>query len=328
MGKRVRAKPPAVHPNVAKALQGALDNAQFRMDTAKETGQVLPQKSLPITPREAISRWYENTPGGFDEAVRLSQKSLQDSPPQGAYGNWSPEHLDHPAHVMGSAPGLDEWTMGSAREGVRVNDAGDGLENTIEVRKGKPGRRESVIDHEATHALLDGERLDGNSPIARGLLDHLANDSPPNEVVQQTFRDADAPVWREALDTHPANELIDPLTAELLGQHAGLNPRFVEYLARQSEVDPRMAEIRRRYAWETGNHVKNTEDAAKAWDWWRDNQDHWHSSQTDRPTMEKAAFGLYDIMPDDAKRRMLLRMTQVPAILGGLMGAASQEGQQ
>lgn len=339
MGRKSPQRPPAVktppvHPNVQKAMQGIRDNAQLRLDAASELGLVLPPKEFPVTPREAIGRWYENAPDGLEKAALLSKKSLVNSPADGLYGHWWIDHLDSPTQLSMSVPGLDPWKKDSvvATAGRRVPESLERVEPYIQIRKGKGNARQAVLDHELTHSLLFGDWADPKSPIAEALL------SPPEDLLknERNIRHAvraashgDSPIWRRpaGLGVDEWGDM-DTLMQHLYGLNSSVHIEDIPYLVRRSEVDPRVAEIRRRYSWETGEHVKNKDDAAKAWEWWKTNQDRWHKAPADRPTMSKGVFNLYDSLPADAKNRMLLRMTQVPAILGGLMGAASQDSQQ
>jgi hypothetical protein len=274
------------------------------------------QEPAEISFRDMASRWYDNVPGGFDAAVTGSQESLARTRLQwpgllrGTYGDWTPFDLDSPAEVLlqDLAPSVrGDFLPGTSR--VRLNERPETL----------PGAAErGVLEHELTHYMTDDGS--GMSPDARGPFFRRPHRVVDNDgVMRDVWRSEDFEVLRPIL-TQRAESLAK---ANLDGGRGGTiefhdsDPvmRQAAYLTERVEVDPRLADIRRRYAHTFGRDVQTVEDAQKAWDWWRKSQNAWAEAPNDRPTIDRAAFGLYDSLPDYAKQALLVRMTQVPAVM-------------
>jgi hypothetical protein len=265
--------------------------------------------------RSQVGRWYDRT-GGLDQEVDSSQQSLQQyGSPFGRYGKWDPANVDMPIFV--EEAGLPERTRGRYESST----------GSILVPTGKKAGG-GTMEHEATHAtmLTAGydpkalrRRLDaGNQPLWRDTGTQGADD----EILEMASTDAVEPYAQTLVDRG-----MKPTDArqEAFGASLGADN---QYLARRVEVDPRIAEVRRRYAAYTGNRVTNPEEAQGAWDWWKNDGlrlDQW-AAPGNRASMDAYATSLYDAMPEPAKQAMFVRMTQVPTILAPLMGAAA--GQQ
>ena len=275
---------------------------------------------VPVTFRDAVSRWYVNTPGGFDAAVENSQRALREhgtvyphsnSP---AYGAWKPEDVDSPVPVRVNwslGPFDARGTYGGTAREVQINPA---------YLDAAPKGRNPTVEHEVTHALMDKDRPAG-----------------PSALSSQQWSNA-----RERFDRTAEGSVTLSRNPALAAQYGGSGPDaflaeqklrpLVEqekYVMQRAELDPRIAEVRRRYAFYTGRDVVTPEDAADAWEWWRSNRDWLEdlSTPTDTPSMMASQFDTYDALPDSSKSIMFRRMTQVPAIMApiGIGAAASQE---
>jgi hypothetical protein len=88
---------------------------------------------------------------------------------------------------------------------------------------------------------------------------------------------------------------------------------FYRYALDPAEVDVRLAEIKRRYAFATGRLVDSPEEAQKAWDWWRSNYYESPPDKNDpeRPTMTPGQFRIYDNLPGPMQRQMFHRMPEL-----------------
>jgi hypothetical protein len=291
----------------------------FRILKGGEPGE----RSVKLTPRDVLSRWYENTPGGFDGAVENSQQALKkygvvyphsNSP---AYGQWSPDAVDAPSRV---AVNLELNKFDSPRGtygagGVKMNPA------MLDATKA----RNATLEHEMTHHLM----LHGQD----------APDDPTLVQVQRAGnrreRFDSTPEGSITLQNNPSLALIyekSPFADMRADAERALRPLVgsERYVMRRVELDPRVAEVRRRYAHHTGQDVTTPEEAEKAWDWYRTNRQHFEdlSSPHERPSMTHTQFNTYDALPPESKRIMFTRMTQVPAVLAplGVGAASSQQG--
>jgi hypothetical protein len=91
------------------------------------------------------------------------------------------------------------------------------------------------------------------------------------------------------------------------------------YLTDPTEVDVRLAEIKRHYAHHTGRLVDSPEEAQKAWDWWRSysrNFDPGVNESLERPgenpSLEREDFEFYDnALSPQMKQQMLHRMPEL-----------------
>lgn len=275
---------------------------------------------VPVTFRDAVSRWYENVPGGFDGAVANSQRALAEhgvvyphsnSP---AYGNWKPEDVDRPVPVrvnwgLGLLDPRGTYS-GAARE-VRLNPA---------LLDSAPKGRNPTIEHEMTHAMLD-----------------MGRPTEPQAIVSHAWRNAS-----ERFDGTPQGSATLAMNPQLASQYGGAGPDAVlaeqklrplveneKYVMQRAELDPRIGEVRRRYAFYTGRDVVTPEDAAHAWDWYKANRG-WLEDfgPHETPSMQHGHFDVYDALPDSSKQIMFRRMTQVPAVLAPVAAAAAAQQEQ
>lgn len=280
-----------------------------------------PVEKVPVTFREAVSRWYENTPEGFDGAVASSQEALKkygivyphsNSP---AYGSWPAENVDAPAQVRIDPKLGDFGPRGNyGAGGVRINPV------MVPAVKG----RNATLEHELTHHLT------------------LHGSQPPNEnslLAVQRARNV-----RERFDGTPDGSVTLQQNPSLaLAYESGATPdvrndaeRSLRILAdneryamQRAELDPRIAEVRRRYAFHTGRDVTTPQQAADAWEWYKANRGRFEdlAASTERPSMVPSQFDIYDSLPPESKQIMFRRMTQVPALLAPIgIGAAGQQG--
>lgn len=275
---------------------------------------------VPVTFRDAVSRWYENTPGGFDAAVENSQRALKEhgvvyphsnSP---AYGTWRAEDVDSPTQVRVN------WSLGPFDARGTYRASGRDVHINPLFLDAAPKGRNPTVEHELTHSLMDKSRPSSPSEIAahqwqnaRKRFDGTTEGSVtlsrhPKLAAKYDGGGPDAPAAEQTLRALVGDE---------------------RYLMQRAELDPRLAEVRRRYAFYTGRDVVTPEDAANAWEWWRTNREWLEdlSTPTDTPSMIRSQFDTYDALPESSKSIMFRRMTQVPAVLAPIAvgAAASQE---
>jgi predicted SprT family Zn-dependent metalloprotease len=298
-----------------------LADARGRIAESAEPGGVAASnpEPVPVTFRQAVSRWYEAVPGGFDAAVENSQRALREhgavyphsnSP---AYGNWSPEDVDKPTPVRVNwklGPFDARGTYGGASREVQLNPA---------FLDAAPKGINPVVEHELTHALLDKGRSPGllGSEEWRNASQRFDDTAYGSATLAQNPQLA-AQYSAGGPDAFLAEKRLRPLVEN------------ENYLMQRAELDPRIAEVRRRYAFYTGKDVLTPEDAAGAWEWWRANREWLEdlSTPTDLPSMMRSHFDTYDALPASSKQIMFKRMTQIPAVLAPLaIGAGAQQQQ-
>jgi hypothetical protein len=92
------------------------------------------------------------------------------------------------------------------------------------------------------------------------------------------------------------------------------NSRATEYLTQPQEMDVRLANIKRHYAYNTGRIVNTPEEAERALKWWGRNSDDFDNEapETERPPNHpKTEAGTYLLLPDELKQKVLRRMPEL-----------------
>lgn len=280
------------------------------------------QQPTPVTFRQAVSRWYENTPGGFDAAVENSQRALKehgDVFPHNSpiYGDWSPADVDRPADVQidhsMNRTFSPRGVYGS--RGVLVNPA---------VADAPLGRN-AVLEHELTHHLTLRNMVDKSLPVSlRSSVSDVAtrrfDGSPSGSMARQ--QNPALVARSEDVQQPDAARIAAANTLAQLAQHEN-------YVMGRAELDPRVAEVRRRYAFHVGKDVTTPAQAADAWEWYKSHRDDFENlrSPRERPTMEAYQFSLYDSLPPESKQIMFKRMTQIPSVLApvGVLSGLTEE---
>lgn len=284
-----------------------------------------PGKTAFVTPRKLLSRWYENVPGGFDGAVENSQKALREygvpyphsnDPP---YGIWPKENVDSRVRVR------LEPTYAGNLEAPR-GTYGNGVINMNPDMVPATKARAATLEHEATHhMLLNGLREPGEPSIVTAMREANRRerfDSTPEGSSVSVQNPEAARMYTNLIGTPfeaEARKAVEPLL------------KAERYSMARVEMDPRIAEVRRRYAYHTGKDVTNPEEAAKAWEWYKANRSSFEGlNQYEFPTMQPSQFNMYDSLPDESKRIMFTRMAQVPALMapiaaGGLLNGLRED---
>jgi hypothetical protein len=296
--------------------------SEGRDDAAPALPAYADQRPAITTFRDLVGRWYENAPGGLDAAIQSSHKALKEFRPTSSYGHW-PEYAveaNIPVYKRPQRSGV----LGSYSPMTGEVALDTALSSADEL---------GTLEHEATHHLLKRPH---------GLIEKGMTISPSHPHIEDK-----GPFWRQPRrlptlsDTFASrdNDLLRPLVADQYrartpgyepGDVADDDPamQHARYLTSRVEIDPRLADIRRRYALQQGQDVKTPDDARAAWEWWRDAQEAWHNAPRDRPSMTASDFALLDKMPDHAKDVLFRRMTQIPAVLAPLaIGAGAQQQQ-
>ena len=105
-----------------------------------------------------------------------------------------------------------------------------------------------------------------------------------------------------------STESIDPVVRYSANSHA---PEWVSYVKSPSEIDARLAQIKRRYAFHTGKIVDTPEEAIRALKWYGRNHDNMDPESPDYDRDLKATAGEYLLMPKDKRDKVMKRMTEV-----------------
>ncbi len=271
----------------------------------------------PVSLRRAVSRWYENVPGGFDAAVQRSQEALRTHgtvyPKNGTqpYGDWKAGDVDIPFAVR-IEPRSTKHAQGIfGSEGVDLNP------RLLAARSG----RNEALEHELTHGLTLGDRVQSQT---------YYNDREPDLRFDATREGSASEDARP--DLFARILLAETPAQEKSAEHAvRLLQDTEKYVMQRAELDPRVAGVRRRYAYHTGRDVDSTAEAERAWDWYKANRQRFEdaSEAGDNLVMWPSEFDIYDALPPASKQIMFKRMTQIPAVLAPLaIGAGASQQQQ
>lgn len=199
------------------------------------------------TLREDIARWYENVPGGLDEAVYQAQAAVRSNGGRG----WNPADLDAPSPVV-----LKELDRGLGYH----NPVTDELALTSKFLSA-PFQRQLVLEHERSHRLY-GE--------------------PPDDST------------------------VLPGKAQWLNSESG-----AQYVTKPSEIEVRVADMKRKYAHATGRLVDSPEEARRAIMWYGRNFENMPSEGPDATKSGKNIAREYLSLPEDEQQRLFQRMMEV-----------------
>jgi hypothetical protein len=87
-----------------------------------------------------------------------------------------------------------------------------------------------------------------------------------------------------------------------------------QYITRPQEIDVRLANIKRHYAYNTGRIVDTPEEAERALRWWGRHSDKFEKTvpEAERPPFSpKAEAGSYLLLPEEQKQKVLRRMPEL-----------------
>jgi hypothetical protein len=93
-----------------------------------------------------------------------------------------------------------------------------------------------------------------------------------------------------------------------------LGKRNTAYITQPGEIDVRLANIKRHYAYNTGKIVTTPQEAEEALKWWGRNSDDFEKEvpEAERPAyLPKKEAGTYLLLPDEQKMKVLRRMPEL-----------------
>jgi len=277
------------------------------MDTT-DTGWVNPVPDANITHRQAVSRWYDNMPGGYDEAVRTSQDAMKDGSVWGSYGKWNPQDVDVPVEVFNVEPRMmrnSHGEHGPLPMHMGIPDRHAEIRIRSDILDSPSGS--GVMDHEVTHHLMGIPWKKAEA----GNFDVFASDMTPDQTAS-SFGSAHLAVD----DVRPAVKAVygDTFTnATKEQQHGTISDAM--YRMAQGEIDPRAAEVRRLYSWNTGKNVTNESEAKDALTWFMRNFNEINNGPQP-PTMDPLALMLYRNGGEEFRDKLIRRLPQVLSVGG------------
>jgi len=323
--------PPPASPAVKSAWGAA--SQRLSAETAAKNASVgtvglavMPPPRPSVSLRDVAAPWYGNAPGGFDQAVSDSQEAMLAYPlaNYAYYGGWEAAAADRKFPLV--LKDIDAaGRFNTQRNRVEIHPA-------TEVAGWGPT---PVLEHEVTHGLtlahhhdeLNRQYPDNPTPQDRArLFEALAADGGGGDTFWNNSGnevDLDDTLLHLINKKHSAGPddaraHVDEHLRNYIRPHA-------DYLTEARELDPRIAEVRRHYAWNTGEGVRSPEEAEKAWKWFGDNLQ--GIKEANSASMTPMAYRLYDGLPEGVKRIMYARMTHIPSVLGPVGAASMVAGQ-
>lgn len=224
---------------------------------------------------DQVGRFYTNVPGGYDRAVESAVAASQ-------------------ANNQGNSMDRTRWSdspASRANDPIPVNIVSQrnklGTARGFSIFAGDTGQ--GTLDRPVTVYAKDGE-------YNQGTLDHELTHASVGEAGYQVPQD-----WKAVAHQLAPGKITQD------GRPAG------EYLLRPTEVDARLAEIKRWHAAKTGRLVDSPEEAKAAWDAWHaenlpaNNEDSYMWGG-DGPTYKS---GAYESVSPKMKTEFQKRMTEL-----------------
>ena len=231
-------------------------------------------------------------------------------------GRATPEAPPARADSMSLGEQVDRWyrhtggvfgAIRASERAQRTNDANRVLDRSVWL----PVRREEVRKPR-TVRYGDGAAYSGTQKNVRGFWD-------PSTDIVSIVRTQDDPSTLDHELTHAVTgqggAIAQQLRAAARDSEKPWNPPARDsnqrYWSDPLEVDARLADIKRRYAFYTGKLVTTPEEAREAWEWWRANGDTIGRSASGESSIGGAEFDYYDELPDRHREQLFLRMPEL-----------------
>ena len=313
--------PTQAQPNAAPNQTSATPAVQPRPSVNPPTNGYInnpPPHNVPLdqtsaTPAEHIGRWYNKIPGGLQTATTQAQQAMKQNTQSGTinrttFPEWNTANLNHPFPI--------EHTHLEAGTGGEYSP----YNANIKLNIGNPIKQQAIKEHELSHGMfMKGDEWEGrpDEDVFRR-----------NDVVDSTDPESGGSVQ---LNEHYNLGLLDN------------NPnRYQKYVLTPPESDVRLAEIKRRYAHDTGKLVTTPEEARDAFEHfgkhytYDEGQDNSvtrgysdpspeHALEKnikgfgplspealkDVPTLTPSTFKYYNELPEEMKQQLFRRMPEL-----------------
>ena len=271
---------------------------------------------------DLVSPYYKNAPGGFgraafeaEHAMRNRQHGLTDRFPK-----WNIDDITDDKKIYTYVPKDGRTVLGGGAAGY-YQPQGDYIvmprkrsQTYSDWYEGPRVRRtfEEMQDYEDSdrwnfyETLLSGTERNPNAKYTRmpnpynprvggwsgekATLDHElthSNIGGGKSTYPRKYPDSQTPYKNPYGDDNPKMK------------------KYWDYAATPTELDPRIAEIKRAYTSSTGRHVNTMEEAEKAWYWWMRGGGSKYPYQRDKDVLEQIE------LDDKLKETMLRRMLEL-----------------
>lgn len=303
--KAVRAHNDSIYNKILEQRTNDWEQLHRQRDRLHHVNRSLPRPVIPASPTEHATTtesllqnlqtqgYYDQLPGGaVGEAARAEQAAINDPLP----GNptvFTPQNIAKPMEI--------HWRRADPNN-IVDNTVGGFMENSL-------SKRSPAWKHLIGHTINDPNRSRRSDPRIVTIFDERQyQENDPRTPWRQRniehelthgaqYADTDkqspaflfgAPYQREHNMAHPVS------LSESLIPRDRINPNFTsvdnfesekewqqahgessaDYRTNWTEIDPRLAELKRNYSKATGKPVHTPEDAAEAWRWFKEKGTH------------------------------------------------------
>ena len=273
---------------IAEALGMPIGEYKLKMAIGDKPFPVRPDKTITDDGRASlydfIAGWYDKIPGGIDTAISESQKSQERNNKntlldRDIWPDVSPEAIKRQNRVIMNSPEIEGSTLGLFNNENMTAHFGKSVDPNI-------------ADHEFTHGATLGS-ISYRDRELLGLPRRYTAGFDPNKA------------WDPMIGDKRAHEIKE-------GRDTRFPEQKAKYSLEPSEVDARIVDIKRRFAFYTGKLVTNAEEAKEAWDWWEkfdDVLDIYNS--TESPIIDFEDIKTYNSLDKEHKDQIFNRKSEL-----------------
>ena len=163
----------------------------------------------------------------------------------------------------------------------------------------------------------DPRMLDAQVPVVMAPLDSDINGMYTPALRRITFNNDQIPT-QNSLEHERSHSVFGPdqISGPPLDDEGSkyASQRATSYLTRPTEIDVRLANIKRHYAYNTGKIVTTPEEAVEAIKWWGRNSDDFMQQAPEReiPAYKpRQEAGTYLLLPEEEKQKVFRRMPEL-----------------
>lgn len=232
-----------------------------------------------VTFRDAVAPFYATTPGGFDAAAAAAQAAMRRRA-DNEFARWTPEALERAVETL--------WVANSPFEEDSTQASLDGIDAQAITRQNRRSEDRVIVGGVGE---FPWDEPDAQASLRHELLHAAMHKNAPRESKtpiipwQLARRFVPAIAWKDYLEQDWDRDTATPV-----------------------ELDPALAEIKRRYAKDTGILVDTIEKAGDAWERYGESGPY---QEPLRDTLPFGYFKILDAQPEEIKQKLLRRMLEL-----------------
>jgi hypothetical protein len=214
-------------------------------------------------------------------------------------------------------PPTPKWGPHGPRTKTLREDISRWYEPAGGIDRAIAGAQQSMQQTELPFKPWDVSDLDAQVPVERVSMPY-SRQGEYDPGRRKIVLNSDKPPSQYTLEHERSHSVFGPSDWQTPGVSAD-ETRFADsgstnYITSPSEIDVRLANIKRHYAYNTGRIVNTPEEAERAIKWWGRNSDDF---QDEVPAMERPGWkpkteaGTYLLLPEEQKQKVLRRMPEL-----------------